>query len=90
MEQELLTRADALGLLMELIEDEVSRDDFDKWFEQIQAFLRTLSSEGEDAELDGLLIDLLDSLEDKRSELDFAEKEKVWQASLKEKEAVIE
>ena len=90
MEQELLTRADALGLMMELIEDEVSRDDFDKGFEQIQAFLRTLSSEGEDAELDGLLIDLLDSLEDKRSELDFAEKEKVWQASLKEKEAVIE
>ena len=54
MEQELLTRADALGLLMELIEDEVSREDFDKGSEQIHIFLKTLSSEGEDAELDGI------------------------------------
>jgi hypothetical protein len=90
MEQELMTRADVLGLLTELIEEEVSREEFEKGELAIKIFMSSLNTESEDAELDSLIIDLLDSLEDKKSDLKRAEVEKIWAANLIEKEKVIE
>ena len=90
MEQELLTRADVLGLLTELIEEEVSREEFEKGELEIKEFLSKLNSDGEDADLDLLIIDLLEALEDKKSDIDRAEKDKICAANLVEKEKVIE
>jgi len=90
MEQELLTRADVLGLLTELIEEEVSQEEFDKGELEIKKFLQSLDPTSEDAELDLLIIDLLDSLEDKRSALEREQQDKIWAVNLVEKEKVIE
>lgn len=86
-----MTRIDILGLLTELLEEEVSLEQIEEADEALKAYSEILASDDEEeAELDEIIPDLVQQLRDKRKSLIRAKEEAQQKIHLKEAEAVIE
>jgi len=84
------TRSDILGLLTELIEEEVSLEETREGLKAIEALGALPASNDEDGMLDELLVDIIESFHEKRKRLQDAAKLKVQEYHQKEKEVIIE
>lgn len=89
---EMKTRTEVLGLLTELIEDEVSLAEMAKGYEAIAAYRTMLDSPSmeSDDELDDLIPDIIEQFNQGVEALKKAERDKVLSANLKQKEALVE
>lgn len=87
----MMTRTEILGLLTELLLEEVSLQDLNTGHEAIEAYRGLVDqTEAEDSDLDEIIPDVIDAFIQKRTKLEEEKKKKQRLQNLKEKEAVIE
>jgi hypothetical protein len=84
------TRSEILGLLTDLIEDEVSLEETAPGLEAIAKLGDMPSTDAEDAMLDELLVDIIDAFNEKRARLRSKAQSAVHENNQKQKEQIIE